>query len=662
MSKVHRVVAAGFALAIVSLWSPVSAVAQSCDETEFASTFELIQAAIFEQKGCTESVCHGSGRAGGLDLRREAAYAELVDVDSETVPGFSRVRAGRKDASLLWINLIAKTLPEAYSAPLRAMPLDPLPALSEDEVEAVRLWIERGAPETGVVPGTADLLDACLPPPGVLEVKPLPPPAAGTGVQIPMPVWTMPLSSEREICMASYYDLTDQVPEEFLGPDGTTFVFNRNEVRQSAGSHHLIVSAYSGTASPDDPRWGGFSCSGGPRHGQACPPTDLTFCGEGGLCATRATTSVACNGFGPGDSGLGLNSAGISGTQETSTLNDFAPGVYREIPLKGMILWNHHAFNLTQEPAPMQAWLNFEFAPPEEQLYPVRIIFDATQIFKMNVPVFSSEEVCNNSQLPQGAHLYELSSHAHQRMKRWRTFMGRWQCNGGPADGEACSPMGYDLNSPDVCQGSPCEARQRPRSGDCDADNTVTVDELVRGLSIALGTTSIEACHEADVNHDWAISVDEVVTAVNAALAGVPGRKRLDADEALLYVSFLYNDPVVLRFEPEIVFSGRAADRWLTYCAVYDNGFTDPGLVKQRATSPFPPIPISVLGGPCSTPTGCTQGRVGELCDGRGEADRNRSCDSEPGAGDGFCDACSLHGGVTTEDEMFILMGQYYVP
>jgi hypothetical protein len=27
-----------------------------------------------------------------------------------------------------------------------------------------------------------------------------------------------------------------------------------------------------------------------------------------------------------------------------------------------------------------------------------------------------------------------------------------------------------------------------------------------------------------------------------------------------------------------------------------------------------------------------------------------------------LCDACPLRGGVTTDDEMFILLGQYYCP
>jgi hypothetical protein len=263
--------------------------------------------------------------------------------------------------------------------------------------------------------------------------------------------------------------------------------------------------------------------------------------------------------------------------------------------------------------------------------------------------------------LPQGAHLYELSSHAHQRMKRWRTYFGNWQCDGGPAAGQACSPLGYDLDSPDICQGAPCEARQRPRCGDCDADSTVTVDEIIRGVSIALGMEDINECHEGDVNGDWEIAVDEIVTAVNAALRGVPNRRRLDPEESLIYLSLVYNDPVVLRLEPEMVMSGRGQDRWLTYCALYDNGYSDTDQVKRRSTSPPPPFPIPNIGGPCATPTGCTEGLVGEPCVGRSPAERNRSCDSEQG-GDGVCDACTLKGGVTTEDEMFILMGQYYLP
>ena len=52
----------------------------------------------------------------------------------------------------------------------------------------------------------------------------------------------------------------------------------------------------------------------------------------------------------------------------------------------------------------------------------------------------------------------------------------------------------------------------------------------------------------------------------------------------------------------------------------------------------------------------CVDGpQKGELC-----AGDDSVCDSTPGAGDGACDACPLLGGVTTDDEMFVLLGAYY--
>lgn len=636
--------------------------AHECENGTFSSTFELIQQAIFENRSCADSVCHGSARSGELDLRPGAAYENLIEVESDSVPGMRRVVPGRKELSLLWINLAAKTLPSEYSAPLRAMPLDPVPALSTNELEALRLWIEAGAPEEGVVRGTDELLDACLPPPKPIAIRPLDPPPPGTGVQIKMPRWILPAQNEREVCFASYYDVTDQVPAEFRGPDGTTFRFRRNEIRQDPLSHHLIVNLYTGNAAPSDSAWGVFRCQGGERDGQICDPVEIGACGADSGCATAPQIGVACIGFGPPDAGIGLSSAGISGTQETASEFDFAPGVYREIPLKGMILWNSHAFNLTDEAGKLEAWLNFEFAPPDQQLTPAEQIFNTSQIFRMVVPAFSTDEVCNVQELPPNAYLYELSSHVHQRGKRFRIFDGAWRCDGGPNNGAACSPFGPDLESRDLCGGAACTSSVRLRVGDCNLDNSVAVNELVTAVNIALGDGSVEECHQADGNGDWNIAVNELVTAVAAALKGIPAPVARAPEESLLYVNLLYNDPRILRFDPPRVYDGRLADRSLTYCALYDNGFSDPAEVKKRSTSPPPPIQFPGIGGPCETPTHCTEGQVAAPCAGPSESERNASCDTSPGAGDGFCDACTLRGGVTTEDEMFILLGQYYVP
>jgi hypothetical protein len=53
-------------------------------------------------------------------------------------------------------------------------------------------------------------------------------------------------------------------------------------------------------------------------------------------------------------------------------------------------------------------------------------------------------------------------------------------------------------------------------------------------------------------------------------------------------------------------------------------------------------------------PTACVEGNIGGSCNG---ADDNASCDSSPGADDGWCDACAISGAFSSDDEMFILIG-----
>jgi len=118
---------------------------------------------VFENHGCTDDRCHGDSAAGGLDLRADVSYQNLVRAPSTSSP-LRRVEPGDEERSRAWLLLAKATLARA-DVPGDGMPID-LPALSEDELEAVRLWIRAGAPRQGGVPRTgALLLDACLPTP-----------------------------------------------------------------------------------------------------------------------------------------------------------------------------------------------------------------------------------------------------------------------------------------------------------------------------------------------------------------------------------------------------------------------------------------------------------------------------------------------------------------
>ncbi|MGD0947538.1 MAG: hypothetical protein ABSA52_08915 [Candidatus Binatia bacterium] len=71
----------------------------------------------------------------------------------------------------------------------------------------------------------------------------------------------------------------------------------------------------------------------------------------------------------------------------------------------------------------------------------------------------------------------------------------------------------YDLADP-ACQAPPVCV------GNCHASGTVTVDDIITMVNIALGSADISACSAGDANSDHQITLDEILKAVNNALNG----------------------------------------------------------------------------------------------------------------------------------------------
>ena len=57
-------------------------------------------------------------------------------------------------------------------------------------------------------------------------------------------------------------------------------------------------------------------------------------------------------------------------------------------------------------------------------------------------------------------------------------------------------------------------------AGDCNGDGAVSVDELVTAVQISLANASLEDCPSLDTRGDGIVSIDEIVTAVVTALDG----------------------------------------------------------------------------------------------------------------------------------------------
>ena len=131
-------------------------------------------------------------------------------------------------------------------------------------------------------------------------------------------------------------------------------------------------------------------------------------------------------------------------------------------------------------------------------------------------------------------------------------------------------------------------------------------------------------------------------------------------DGTLIYESFVYNDPLDARFDPPLAFdSSNREERTLRYCSLYNNGVAPDGSPDPETVTRKSRIPASAQQtlGDCR-PVACAAGKIGAPCNG---VDDDAACDTSPGAGDGWCDACRITGGESTENEMFILIGQYFV-
>lgn len=68
----------------------------------------------------------------------------------------------------------------------------------------------------------------------------------------------------------------------------------------------------------------------------------------------------------------------------------------------------------------------------------------------------------------------------------------------------------------------PLPAAAQTCTGDCDTGGSVTVDEVVTGVSIALGARDIGDCVSFDSSNDQTVTVDEILQAITFALDGCP--------------------------------------------------------------------------------------------------------------------------------------------
>ena len=103
--------------------------------TTVNANFSDIKAKVFIN--CTDAQCHSAaGSSGGLVLESNVAYNNLVGVQSNLFPQFSRVEAGNSANSLIIKILRGEVSPQ--------MPFNRTPLLAAT-IDSVAKWIDNGA-------------------------------------------------------------------------------------------------------------------------------------------------------------------------------------------------------------------------------------------------------------------------------------------------------------------------------------------------------------------------------------------------------------------------------------------------------------------------------------------------------------------------------------
>jgi hypothetical protein len=159
-------------------------------------------------------------------------------------------------------------------------------------------------------------------------------------------------------------------------PSNECIAYGRLTVIQDPQSHHSILGLYTGRSDTTDPRWDddetpepGWTFKFEPTdpryatlQGQPCDPTQIDpALGYNPGCSSEPQDSIACVGYGPRDlgnlnllqGGGGGNLPQISLSQETYYDFPYPERVYNVVPVRGIVVWNSHAFNLTETDSTM---------------------------------------------------------------------------------------------------------------------------------------------------------------------------------------------------------------------------------------------------------------------------------------------------------------------
>ena len=366
------------------------------------SAYHDIQEYIFD-KSCANSACHATpANSRGLSLEYGLSYDALIGVVPQNPAaadaGMKLVDPGNPDNSFLLTKLIGPAPEQGARMPYLAG------MIHEGKIDAIRTWIEAGAPETGKIPGIGDL--GVLRDPGEIFEPPEPPPP-GQGYQLHLPPFKIEPGTEREVYYAT------QIKDENGNPVEEDIFINRVEIFYPSGSHHFIVYRLT-------------------EEGLAK-----------GILSNGIIPGIAVNSgdtfreLDPEDSDPVLGHFGIDrlfvvGTQTDETLYEFPEGVGLRLPGDTVYDLNSHYINLLGDETLIgETYVNIYTIPEEEVKYEAVEIFVSNR--SINVPPgttrvakltwYVEDELDRRGHDPGTTlNVFLLSSHMHRHGELFEIF------------------------------------------------------------------------------------------------------------------------------------------------------------------------------------------------------------------------------------------------
>ena len=372
------------------------------------SAYHDIQEYVFD-KSCASSVCHASpANSAGLSLEYGLSYDDLVGIvpqnPAAAAAGMKLVDPENPDNSFLLTKLVGPESPNQGSR----MPFGG-GMIHNAKIDAIRTWIEAGAPETGKVAGIGDL--GVLRDPSDIFEPPAPPPP-GEGYQLHLPPFKIEPGTEREVYYAT------QIEDENGNPvEGDIFI-NRVEIFYPAGSHHFIIYRMT-----EDGLAKGLLQNG------IIP--DIAVNPEDTFRELDTDNPDPVFGF------FGVDRLFVIGTQTDDTFFEFPEGVGLRMPGDTVYDLNSHYINLLGDEILIgETYVNIYTIPEEDVKYEAIEIFVSNR--DINVPPGTTRvtkqtwyiggedgELDKRGHAPDAVlNVFLLTSHMHRHGELFEVFQG----------------------------------------------------------------------------------------------------------------------------------------------------------------------------------------------------------------------------------------------